>query len=155
MKVRLKRWHGISVWKWEVPGEEVCGICRMPYESCCPGLSVICVFLIMVFSLFMFWFITTGVKFPGDDCPPVWGRWMSSIFLSYCIYKIDNKLCSRLRRNMWARVTYAMHNEVARVTAKCETRVPHVQASMEFSGRLSIVQKERKAEETFVEFWRM
>ena len=53
---------------------------------------------------------------------------------------------------MWARVTYAMHNEVARVTAKCETRVPHVQASMEFSGRLSIVQKERKAEETFVEF---
>ena len=43
MKVRLKRWHGISVWKWEVPGEEVCGICRMPYESCCPGLYLISV----------------------------------------------------------------------------------------------------------------
>jgi anaphase-promoting complex subunit 11 len=50
MKVRVKRWHGVSIWKWDVPGEEVCGICRMPYESCCPG-----------------------IKYPGDDCPPVWG----------------------------------------------------------------------------------
>ena len=50
MKVKVKRWHCVAVWKWEID-DEVCGICRMPFESCCPG-----------------------VKFPGDDCPPVWGQ---------------------------------------------------------------------------------
>ena len=56
---------------------------------------------------------------------------------------------------MWPRITYAMHNEVARVAAKCETRVPYVQTGMEFPGRLSVVQEEKKAEETLVEFSRM
>jgi hypothetical protein len=46
-EVKIKRWHGVAKWKWEVADEEVCGICRMPYEACCPG-----------------------VKYPGDDCPP-------------------------------------------------------------------------------------
>jgi anaphase-promoting complex subunit 11 len=44
-EVKIKRWHGVAKWKWEVADEEVCGICRMPYEACCPG-----------------------VKYPGDDC---------------------------------------------------------------------------------------
>ena len=48
MKIRVKRWHGVAVWKWEV-NEECCGICRYPFEACCPD-----------------------VKYPGDDCPPVW-----------------------------------------------------------------------------------
>ena len=46
MKVRIKRWHGVAVWKWDVD-DDVCGICRMPFEACCPG-----------------------AKYPGDDCPP-------------------------------------------------------------------------------------
>jgi hypothetical protein len=49
MKVKIKRWHGVAVWKWDVD-DDVCGICRMPFEACCPG-----------------------AKYPGDDCPP--GRW--------------------------------------------------------------------------------
>jgi anaphase-promoting complex subunit 11 len=40
------RWHAVAVWKWDIE-EDVCGICRMPFEACCPG-----------------------VAYPGDDCPP-------------------------------------------------------------------------------------
>lgn len=49
MKVKVKRFHGVAVWKWDID-DSVCGICRMPYEAACPG-----------------------AKYPGDDCPPVWG----------------------------------------------------------------------------------
>jgi anaphase-promoting complex subunit 11 len=38
MKVKIKRWHGVGVWRWDVD-EEVCGICRMPFEACCPGVK--------------------------------------------------------------------------------------------------------------------
>jgi anaphase-promoting complex subunit 11 len=27
MKVKIKRWHGVATWKWEID-EDVCGICR-------------------------------------------------------------------------------------------------------------------------------
>lgn len=53
MKVTVKHWHVVAYWRWdtgntEEDGEEgdVCGICRVPYEGCCPGC-----------------------KMPGDDCP--------------------------------------------------------------------------------------
>jgi hypothetical protein len=42
---------------------QVCGICRMPYEACCPG-----------------------VKYPGDDCPPVWGK-CGHAFHMQCVMK--------------------------------------------------------------------
>lgn len=60
MKVHIKRWHAIAQWRWDTgapdatdgdgDGEDndgdVCGICRVPYEGCCPAC-----------------------KMPGDDCP--------------------------------------------------------------------------------------
>lgn len=57
MKVHVKRWHAIAQWRWDTgstdadaddaDGEgDVCGICRVPYEGCCPSC-----------------------KMPGDDCP--------------------------------------------------------------------------------------
>jgi len=55
--------HGVGVWKWNVQNEEVCGICRMSYESCCPDC-----------------------KFPGDDCPPVWGGCGHALHV-HCIMK--------------------------------------------------------------------
>ncbi|CAI2166288.1 14571_t:CDS:2 [Funneliformis geosporum] len=45
MKVKVKGWHGVAVWRWDVPNEEVCGICRVPFDGCCPTC-----------------------KTPGDDC---------------------------------------------------------------------------------------
>jgi anaphase-promoting complex subunit 11 len=40
MKVKIKHWRGVSTWKWEIENEDVCGICRMPYEACCPGVTI-------------------------------------------------------------------------------------------------------------------
>ena len=50
VKVNVRRWHGVAAWKWGIE-DNCCGICRMPYEACCPG-----------------------VKYPGDDCAPMWGE---------------------------------------------------------------------------------
>lgn len=54
MKVTVKRWHAIAQWQWDIgrtdehgdAEEDVCGICRVPFEGCCPTCKV-----------------------PGDDCP--------------------------------------------------------------------------------------
>lgn len=43
---RVTRWHGVAVWKWDV-NEEVCGICRLAFDACCPDCTV-----------------------PGDNCSP-------------------------------------------------------------------------------------
>jgi Anaphase-promoting complex subunit 11 RING-H2 finger len=54
MKVVIKHWHAVAAWKWDTGNNDddddeeghVCGICRVPYEGCCPACKV-----------------------PGDDCP--------------------------------------------------------------------------------------
>lgn len=56
MKVNIKHWHAVAHWRWDTghpegdddpDGEgDVCGICRVPFEGCCPSCKV-----------------------PGDDCP--------------------------------------------------------------------------------------
>jgi len=54
MRVTVKRWHAVAQWRWDTGNAEqdddgegdVCGICRVPYEGCCPSC-----------------------KMPGDDCP--------------------------------------------------------------------------------------
>ena len=53
MKVTVKNWHAIAQWRWDIGSNndvddegDVCGICRVPYEGCCPSC-----------------------KIPGDDCP--------------------------------------------------------------------------------------
>ncbi|KAG9277419.1 anaphase-promoting complex subunit 11 isoform X1 [Astyanax mexicanus] len=49
MKVKIKQWNGVASWLW-VANDENCGICRAPFNGCCPDCKV-----------------------PGDDCPLVWG----------------------------------------------------------------------------------
>lgn len=44
--VSQRRWHGVAVWKWDV-NEDVCGICRLAFDACCPDCTV-----------------------PGDSCSP-------------------------------------------------------------------------------------
>uniref|UniRef100_A0A7S1ZN03 Anaphase-promoting complex subunit 11 n=1 Tax=Ditylum brightwellii TaxID=49249 RepID=A0A7S1ZN03_9STRA len=51
LKVNIKRWHGVARWHWNCGDEEVCGICQSAFEGVAPG-----------------------VKFPGDECPVVWGK---------------------------------------------------------------------------------
>eukprot|EP00553_Chaetoceros_curvisetus_P011655 CAMPEP_0204642322 /NCGR_PEP_ID=MMETSP0717-20131115/51626_1 /ASSEMBLY_ACC=CAM_ASM_000666 /TAXON_ID=230516 /ORGANISM="Chaetoceros curvisetus" /LENGTH=157 /DNA_ID=CAMNT_0051663085 /DNA_START=727 /DNA_END=1200 /DNA_ORIENTATION=+ len=52
LRVRVKKYHGVAHWTWNcVEDDDVCGICQSPYEG-----------------------VTPGAKFPGDECPVVWGK---------------------------------------------------------------------------------
>jgi anaphase-promoting complex subunit 11 len=56
------RWHAVAVWQWDA-NEDVCGICRMAFDACCPDCRV-----------------------PGDGCPPVWGQ-CNHVYHMHCIMK--------------------------------------------------------------------
>jgi anaphase-promoting complex subunit 11 len=60
--LRFSDWTGVATWKW-VANDDNCGICRMPFDGCCPDC-----------------------KLPGDDCPLVWGQ-CSHCFHMHCIVK--------------------------------------------------------------------
>jgi len=54
IKVKIKRFHAVAHWTWNCGGdddEDVCGICQGEFEGVAPG-----------------------VKYPGDECPVVWGK---------------------------------------------------------------------------------
>ncbi|KAL0264604.1 hypothetical protein SLS55_000554 [Diplodia seriata] len=46
MKVKIKQWNAVAAWRWDMPEDDLCGICRSPYDSTC-----------------------SKCKFPGDGCP--------------------------------------------------------------------------------------
>jgi anaphase-promoting complex subunit 11 len=50
LKIRIKRFHAVSRWSWNV-NDEVCGICQTAFEGTSPN-----------------------VKYPGEDCPVVFGK---------------------------------------------------------------------------------
>jgi anaphase-promoting complex subunit 11 len=50
LKIRIKRFHAVSRWSWNV-NDEVCGICQVAFEGTSPN-----------------------VKYPGEDCPVVFGK---------------------------------------------------------------------------------
>lgn len=45
MKVTIKRWDAVASWQWDMPEDDVCGICRVQFDGTCPTC-----------------------KYPGDDC---------------------------------------------------------------------------------------
>ncbi len=52
LKIKIKRHHGVAKWTWGVGDEEdVCIVCQSAFEGVAPG-----------------------VKYPGDECPVVWGK---------------------------------------------------------------------------------
>ncbi|ELU38101.1 zf-Apc11 domain-containing protein [Rhizoctonia solani AG-1 IA] len=74
MKVKVKHWHAVAHWKWDIgtdvetqgdedEEEDVCGICRVAFEGCCPTC-----------------------KTPGDDCPLIWGQ-CTHVFHMHCLIK--------------------------------------------------------------------
>ncbi|KAJ8632423.1 hypothetical protein MRB53_025759 [Persea americana] len=58
-------WHPVASWTWDAQ-DETCGICRMAFDGCCPDC-----------------------KFPGDDCPLIWGACNHGFHL-HCILKWVN-----------------------------------------------------------------
>ena len=52
LKIRVKRFHGVARWTWNAGSDdEVCGICQSAFEGVAPGC-----------------------KYPGDECPVVFGK---------------------------------------------------------------------------------
>jgi anaphase-promoting complex subunit 11 len=52
LRVRVKRFHAVARWTWNAGSEdEVCGICQSAFEGVAPG-----------------------IKYPGDECPVVFGK---------------------------------------------------------------------------------
>lgn len=52
LKVRIKSFHGVARWTWNAGSDdEVCGICQSAFEGVAPG-----------------------IKYPGDECPVVFGK---------------------------------------------------------------------------------
>ncbi|KAF2141079.1 uncharacterized protein K452DRAFT_299128 [Aplosporella prunicola CBS 121167] len=61
MRVTLKQWSAVAAWRWDMPADDMCGICRNPYDSTC-----------------------SACKFPGDACPLLMGQCNHS-FHMHCI----------------------------------------------------------------------
>ncbi|KAI5118883.1 hypothetical protein M0805_003558 [Coniferiporia weirii] len=104
MKVHVKRWHAIAHWRWdtgtrdaddtEEDGEgDVCGICRVPYEGCCPSC-----------------------KMPGDDCPLIWGE-CTHVFHMHCLLKWIGTTASKQQCPMDRRPWVTAERKVARPPA--------------------------------------
>uniref|UniRef100_A0A0E0CZE5 Anaphase-promoting complex subunit 11 RING-H2 finger domain-containing protein n=1 Tax=Oryza meridionalis TaxID=40149 RepID=A0A0E0CZE5_9ORYZ len=79
MKVKILQWHSVASWTWDAQ-DETCGICRMAFDGCCPDC-----------------------KFPGDDCPLIWGS-CNHAFHLHCILK-------------WGRQLHLVHVVLSRVQA--------------------------------------
>ncbi|XP_019857700.1 PREDICTED: anaphase-promoting complex subunit 11-like [Amphimedon queenslandica] len=62
LKVKIKSWNGVGFWKW-MTNDTDCGICRLPFDGCCPDCRI-----------------------PGDDCPIVSGQCRHQ-FHMHCILK--------------------------------------------------------------------
>ncbi|TPX15337.1 uncharacterized protein E0L32_004614 [Thyridium curvatum] len=51
MKVKIKQWNAVATWRWDLPEDDVCGICQNHFDGTCPSC-----------------------KFPGDDCTLLSGK---------------------------------------------------------------------------------
>jgi anaphase-promoting complex subunit 11 len=65
MKAEVQEVRLVAAWTWNA-GDDACGICRNPFDGCCPDC-----------------------KLPGDDCPIIWGCCKHAFHL-HCILKWVN-----------------------------------------------------------------
>ena len=102
LKVTLKGWNGVGVWKW-VANDDTCGICRVAFDGCCPDC-----------------------KLPGDDCPLVWGT-CTHCFHIHCIMKWLNSqqaqhLCPMCRQDWKFKGSVHTWNKVGLIYLGCKKK---------------------------------
>jgi anaphase-promoting complex subunit 11 len=77
--VNITKYTAVAKWTWGTPSDEVCGICQSPFEGCAPG-----------------------IKFPGDECPVVWGLCKHAFHLQCLSTWLQSKsTCPMCRREWW------------------------------------------------------
>ncbi|QRD92389.1 putative anaphase promoting complex subunit Apc11 [Aspergillus flavus] len=81
MKVTIKEWNGVATWRWDMPEDDVCGICRVQFDGTCPTC-----------------------KFPGDDCSLLLGKCGHSFHMHCLMTWIQQEsskgLCPMCRQSM-------------------------------------------------------
>lgn len=70
IKITIRQIYGVAQWTWNA-NDDVCGICQFAFEGTAPG-----------------------VKYPGEDCPVVWGKCGHAFHLQ-CINKWLTQATSR------------------------------------------------------------
>ena len=108
LKVTVKHWHAAASWTWNA-GDDVCGICRMPFDGCPPGS-----------------------KFPGDDSPVVWGTCGHAFHLQ-CISKWLQSDTDQVRRPARARPPRPARHPTHRPARDSVRSPPHRCASVSVS----------------------
>ncbi|KAL3469363.1 anaphase-promoting complex subunit 11 RING-H2 finger-domain-containing protein [Aspergillus californicus] len=82
MKVTLKEWNAVATWRWDMPEDEVCGICRVQFDGTCPTC-----------------------KFPGDDCSLLLGKCGHSFHMHCLMTWIQQEsskgLCPMCRQSIY------------------------------------------------------
>lgn len=70
MKVDVVEWNAVASWHWDLQvndlgvADELCGICRVPFDGTCPSC-----------------------KYPGTECPLILGKGCTHNFHLHCILK--------------------------------------------------------------------
>ncbi|KAI0252698.1 anaphase-promoting complex subunit Apc11 [Lactifluus subvellereus] len=118
MKVIVKQWNAIAQWQWDTgkmdengdPDEDVCGICRVPFEGCCPTCKVPgddC-------PLSRFLLVQSSVQEMTDNAPilRVWGE-CSHVFHMHCLLKWIGTATSKQQCPMDRRVWVTAERKVA------------------------------------------
>ena len=85
LKVAVKKVRAVAKWAWDVGDERDCGICRQAFNATCPTC-----------------------RDPGEDCPPVYGRWGERI--RFCFARPFSR--DALLPQLQARVPYALYFEM-------------------------------------------
>ncbi|TFB02537.1 Anaphase-promoting complex subunit 11 [Trichoderma ghanense] len=50
-EITIKEWNSVATWQWDIPEDDVCGICQVHFDGTCPTC-----------------------KYPGDDCSLLSGK---------------------------------------------------------------------------------
>ncbi|KAG5991762.1 hypothetical protein E4U52_003360 [Claviceps spartinae] len=82
MKVTIKEWNTVATWRWDIPEDDVCGICQVHFDGTCPTC-----------------------KYPGDDCSLLSGK-CGHNFHMHCIMEWIKQeaargQCPMCRQSRW------------------------------------------------------
>ncbi|KAG5946541.1 hypothetical protein E4U60_003998 [Claviceps pazoutovae] len=82
MKVTIKEWNTVATWRWDIPEDDVCGICQIHFDGTCPTC-----------------------KYPGDDCSLLSGK-CGHNFHMHCIMEWIKQeaargQCPMCRQSRW------------------------------------------------------
>ncbi|KAK4061488.1 uncharacterized protein Triagg1_10345 [Trichoderma aggressivum f. europaeum] len=106
MKVTIKEWNSVATWQWDIPADDVCGICQMHFDGTCPTC-----------------------KYPGDDCSLLSGKCGHS-FHMHCIMKWIKQDAAKGQCPM-CRQPFEWQDQANETDGPSDTPIPTIEADTE------------------------